>query len=319
MSKAIIPYQLDRKLPFAVTNQLKQLPEEVQQDFLKEYRKRSKDLAVSYLLQWLGGFHYLYLNKIALFLLYWLTGFGFGIWFLIDIFRMPGLIREANDKIADDCLREVMYRHQLKAKQHNKSSSYPPKLANNQSVNKIEGRKPRALDLELDPMNLEIENLKTGYLVDYGLKTWEVKNERQYDWESGMVEREFFLKNEQARQFLSVWFQHGMWNTQLGEEINLQSIREDLDKEILRTQNPPNVLHYGDFKFYREDFREGFLFDKSDRNLRGNKLLAWDYFDQTRQKTLRIEQSGRRKFRAKIGFMVDKEQFTEVLPYGGDI
>ncbi len=320
MSKAIIPYQLDRKLPFAITNQLRQLPEDVQKDFLREYRKRSKDLAVAYLLQWLSpfGFHYLYTNKIILFIFYTLTFMGGGIWFLIDLIRMPSMIRAVNDRIADECLREVMYRHQVHAGK-GRTPNYLSKLHVNEPLRQIEARQPRTLQLEDDPLNLQIENLKIGYLVDYGLKTWEVKNENQYDWDSGLVEREFVLKNDTQRQFLSVWYQHGTWNTQVAEEINLHSIREDLDKEILQNQNPPTILHYGDLKFYREDFREGFVFDKSNRNLKGNKVLAWDYYDQTRQKIVRIEQSGRKKFRAKLGFVVDSSLFSEVLPYGDEI
>ncbi len=320
MPKAIIPYNLDKKLPFAVKNQLRQLPENVQKDFLREYKKRSKDLATAYLLHLLGGLHYLYVNKIALFIFYILTFAGFGFWFLADLIRLPRIIREANDRIADDCLREVMYRHQsyqdiVNQGYISKNTSYPPKLSINDSQPRSKGRQPREIGMiERNPIDFQVEHLKTGFLLDYGLKTWTVKGERQYDWYSGVSEREFMLKHAQNRCFLTVWYEYGIWNTQVAEEVNLQSIQEGLDQEILTKQSPPNILHYGDLKFYRGDLQEGFLFDKSHPNFKAQKLLAWDYYDQSRQKILRIEQSGRRKFRSKVGFMVDKMNFTEILP-----
>ncbi len=41
----------------------------------------------------LFGTHYLYLGKFGLQLLYWVTLAGIGVWGIVDLFRIPGMVR----------------------------------------------------------------------------------------------------------------------------------------------------------------------------------------------------------------------------------
>lgn len=328
MQSTIVPYQLHRKLPFAITNQLQQLPENVQKDFLREYRKRSKDIVVAYILQLLFpfGFHYLYMNKFILFILYAVTFMGFGLWFFIDLVRMPAMIEAENHRIANECLQEVLYRYEQKNTQDQQVATPQPERLNvnqpHRSVKQeVVNAKPRNLNLNRNPSNLKVEHLKAGYLFDYQMKTWEVKCEYQYDWHDGSTEREFVVVQEHQYQFLNVWSQYSMWNVRLSEEINLYAIEENLDQKIAHQDKPPSVLRYGDLKFYRNQANEGLVFDKSlsDPNVKPYSLIVWNYYDQSRSKVLRIEQRGHGNFTAKLGFMVDTHHFTEILPYRSEI
>ena len=67
-----------------------------------EYRKKSG--LIAYILWFFFGFHYLYLGRIGIQLIYWLTIGGFGFWALIDLFRISGMIERKNE----DILRELM-------------------------------------------------------------------------------------------------------------------------------------------------------------------------------------------------------------------
>lgn len=61
--------------------------------------KELRDTPMAYLLWLLFGAHYAYLGKWGLQILYWLTLGGLGFWALIDIFRIPRMVREHNDVI----------------------------------------------------------------------------------------------------------------------------------------------------------------------------------------------------------------------------
>ena len=45
------------------------------------------------------GIHYLYLGKIGTFILFFITGGGFGIWWFIDLFRVSSLVSKFNGPI----------------------------------------------------------------------------------------------------------------------------------------------------------------------------------------------------------------------------
>jgi len=57
-----------------------------------------KSTAVTYLLWFFFGLHYIYLGKIGTQFLYWITLGGLGLWAFIDLFRIPGMVESANNK-----------------------------------------------------------------------------------------------------------------------------------------------------------------------------------------------------------------------------
>ena len=84
------------------------LPLDTQALVLQDYQHRRKSGLIAYILWFLFGFHYLYLGRIGIQLIYWLTAGGFGLWMLIDIFRIPGMVERKNEDIA----RELMVQYQ---------------------------------------------------------------------------------------------------------------------------------------------------------------------------------------------------------------
>lgn len=61
-----------------------------------------RSIGVAYLLFIFIGAHYAYVNKWGTQILFWITFGGLGIWWLIDIFRIPGMVHRFNDPIFDE-------------------------------------------------------------------------------------------------------------------------------------------------------------------------------------------------------------------------
>ncbi len=61
-----------------------------------------RSVGIAYLLFFLFGAHYAYTNKWGTQILFWITLGGLGIWALIDLFRIPGIIYDFNDPIFDE-------------------------------------------------------------------------------------------------------------------------------------------------------------------------------------------------------------------------
>ncbi len=67
---------------------------------MDEYKNSQiKSLGTAYIMFFLFGSHYLYLEKPILQIIFWFTIGGFGFWALIDLFTMPDKINSCNMKI----------------------------------------------------------------------------------------------------------------------------------------------------------------------------------------------------------------------------
>lgn len=55
-----------------------------------------KSIALGYVCWFVLGIHYGYLGKWGWQIIYWLTFGGLGVWALIDLFRIPGMVNNYN-------------------------------------------------------------------------------------------------------------------------------------------------------------------------------------------------------------------------------
>ncbi len=91
-----------------VKNELAKLPAQKQEEFVEEYKRKAKSVGIAYLfLIVILAMHYGYLGKWGLQVVFWLTCGGFFIWWLIDLFRLPGLVKNYNKDIATDTMRNL--------------------------------------------------------------------------------------------------------------------------------------------------------------------------------------------------------------------
>tara|TARA_R110002167_G_scaffold360598_1_gene578320 strand:+ start:1287 stop:1565 length:279 start_codon:yes stop_codon:yes gene_type:complete len=64
-----------------------------------QLQEELKSSGTAYLMFWFLWCHYGYLGKWGIQLLFWGTFGGFGLWVLIDLFRIGGLVKRYNHKI----------------------------------------------------------------------------------------------------------------------------------------------------------------------------------------------------------------------------
>jgi len=96
-----------RYVPEDLAPYFNSLSEEGKKSFKKQFSRRRKSGFVSYFAWFFLGWHYAYLGKWGVQIIYWLTGGGFLIWMLIDLFRMPWIVASVNAKIAYEVMEEI--------------------------------------------------------------------------------------------------------------------------------------------------------------------------------------------------------------------
>ena len=107
-NRLYIPNSIADNLPSMVRNELAKLTPQKQSEFVEEYKRKMKSIGIGYLFLILVlSMHYGYLRKWGLQFVFWITGGGLFIWWLVDLFRLPGLVKNYNKDVATDVMRNL--------------------------------------------------------------------------------------------------------------------------------------------------------------------------------------------------------------------
>jgi len=98
-----------KELPSLVKVELSKLPKHLQTEYKKQYKQKAKSLGISYFLIFIINLYYGYNRKWGYQIASWLTIGGFGIWIIIDIFRMPKIVKNTNQDIAFELLKDFIF------------------------------------------------------------------------------------------------------------------------------------------------------------------------------------------------------------------
>jgi hypothetical protein len=102
----VIPTRVASSLSRTVREQLAYLTPDQQRAFLWRYRAQAKSPIVALAFLPLG-WHYLYLRKRGLQVLFWITLGGLAAWWVLDIFRIRKLVRDHNRHVATHVMRAL--------------------------------------------------------------------------------------------------------------------------------------------------------------------------------------------------------------------
>lgn len=96
-----------KHLPAMVKESARNWDRKRKEMFLEEFKRKSKDMVRTYVLWFFLGFHYMYLNNWSTQIMYWVTAGGLFIWALVDLFRIPSMVRNRNQDIAKEIARDM--------------------------------------------------------------------------------------------------------------------------------------------------------------------------------------------------------------------
>lgn len=160
--------------------------------------------------------------------------------------------------------------------------------------------------------DLELSKLKTGFLVDYDMQTYRVAGYNKYQWNEGAVTDEWELKAGDESWFLERTEEDSEVEWSLCRKLPISDLEGDIAGEIMRTEDPPEVVAFQGkrFTFEEDDIGEFFRGGSGE----AMSFVAWDYEDEAGEQFLTIEQWGETKFDIQVGFKVEEYQFTNILP-----
>ena len=97
-------------VPARVRDELAALPAPTRAAFHEAFRRRARSTATAYLICVLVGGQYGYVGRWALQILFWVTLCGLMVWWAVDLFRIPGMVRRHNSRVAHEILEALRTR-----------------------------------------------------------------------------------------------------------------------------------------------------------------------------------------------------------------
>ena len=168
-------------------------------------------------------------------------------------------------------------------------------------------------ELDYDPSDVKITDLRTGFLLDYDLKTWRVNEMYEYDWGNSYFTREFLLDAGDEQVYLHVDPNDGMFLT-ITKNIKVRAIDENLPEYIIEHQKTPPKLAYENIEYYLEKETPGYFSDQPQHDDTWAELISWEFYDKDSQFILSVEQWGENDFTAAQGKIIKDFEISNIIP-----
>ncbi len=164
--------------------------------------------------------------------------------------------------------------------------------------------------LDYDPTNMQITDLKKGFLVEYDLKTWEVTREYQYDWGDNFFTREVQLRCHDEIRYLHFEVDDELVLT-LTRKIGVPELSPDVISHVAEKEVPPKTLEFEGRTYRRQSENPGYFQEAGKKDWQ--EFISWDYKGKDGE-VLSVEQWGEESFDAGAGKIVQDYEFSNILP-----
>lgn len=166
---------------------------------------------------------------------------------------------------------------------------------------------------EYDVTNMKVTDLKEGFVFEYNLKNWVVKEEYQYDWGKNNFTKEYMIDAGDEVAYLSVAEQGELYLT-VTKDIKIQKLGDGLRDKISRNQKAPENLVYEGVMYYLDEDSAGYFNDITKGTNDWEELVSYDYLDENEAKCLSITQWDERNFDASAGVVIKEYEISNIMP-----
>lgn len=165
---------------------------------------------------------------------------------------------------------------------------------------------------QYDPTNITVEDLQPGFILEYDLKSWIVREAYEYDWGDNYFTKEYKIDCGDDEAYFHVDANEDLFIT-LTRKVRVRSINEDIPEKIKEKDRPPKKLEYKGKTYYLEGTNPGYFNDNPGSD-NWTELISWDYYDDEGEYTIAIEQWGEDEFEAAYGVVVKPFEISNIIP-----
>jgi hypothetical protein len=164
-----------------------------------------------------------------------------------------------------------------------------------------------------DVTNLSLKDLNVGFIFDYDMKSWVVKEVYKYDWGNNNFTSEYKVDSGDEVAFLHI-ADEGELEISLSKSIRLSKIDEAIADEIEKNEKPPRKIHFNEKLYFLEEDAAGYFRDLSKDTEDWEELISWEYLNDEATNVLSITQWDIRNIEASAGLILKEYQFSNIIP-----
>lgn len=164
-----------------------------------------------------------------------------------------------------------------------------------------------------DITNLSVLDLDQGFILDYDMKSWQVKEVGEYDWGDNNFSREYKLDSGDDVLYLSVE-NDGELELSMSRNIKMHKLGENIMDETIKNEKPPSKIEYIDKMYYLDEDCAGFYNDVTKGGDDWEELINWEYYDDEEENVISITQWGEREFDASVGKIIKEYEISNIIP-----
>jgi len=164
-----------------------------------------------------------------------------------------------------------------------------------------------------DVTNLSLKDLNVGFIFDYDMKSWVVKEVYKYDWGNNNFTSEYKVDSGDEVAFLHI-ADEGELEISLSKSIRLSKIDEAIADEIEKNEKPPRKIHFNEKLYFLEEDAAGYFRDLSKETEDWEELISWEYLNDEATNVLSITQWDIRNIEASAGLILREYQFSNIIP-----
>jgi len=158
-------------------------------------------------------------------------------------------------------------------------------------------------------MNIQFKDLNIGFIVDYDLKTYQVKGGGECDLEGNIFRR---FKLSDGKEEVDIFYDARGKVYRVGE-FNIKTLGE-VDDEILDKGNPPDEIEYKDRKYFLDKKYDGQGRDLASNSHDWHRMIGWFYDSEDMKDILFIGQKGLKDLVSFTLHEISELDFTNILP-----
>ncbi|MCE7992057.1 MAG: DUF4178 domain-containing protein [Roseivirga sp.] len=166
---------------------------------------------------------------------------------------------------------------------------------------------------EYDVTNMKVTDLAEGFIFEYDLKSWVVKEVYQYDWGKNNFSKEYMIDAGDEVAYLSV-AEEGELSLTVTKNVKIQKLGEGIRENISRTNKAPEIIKYDGEIYYLDEDSAGYFNDISKGTGDWEELTSFDYLDEEETKCLSITQWDDRNFDASAGVVIKEYEISNIVP-----
>lgn len=164
-----------------------------------------------------------------------------------------------------------------------------------------------------DVTNMKVTDLAKGFVFEYNLKNWVVKEVYQYDWGKNNFTKEYLIDAGDEKAYLSVENLGELYMT-VTKDIKIQKLGDGLRENISKTNKAPETLEYNGETYYLDEDSAGYFNDITKGTDDWEELVSFDYLNEEETKCLSIAQWDERNFDAVAGVVIKEYEISNIVP-----